>query len=107
MAWTFTMVCVAWVFFRAESVGEAVDYICRTTTVDLDLFFEDSKFRATTSMSILILATSDFFKMQQLNLTIGRKKLSKIVKGLFYLILSLIILKYFGGSPSNFLYFQF
>ena len=27
MAWTFSMVCVAWVFFRAESVGEAVEYI--------------------------------------------------------------------------------
>jgi len=29
MAWTFSMVCVAWVFFRAENVGEAVDYISR------------------------------------------------------------------------------
>ena len=27
MAWTFSMVCVAWVFFRAESFGEAVEYI--------------------------------------------------------------------------------
>jgi D-alanyl-lipoteichoic acid acyltransferase DltB (MBOAT superfamily) len=27
MAWTFTMVCVAWVFFRAESVGEAISYL--------------------------------------------------------------------------------
>jgi hypothetical protein len=27
MAWTYTMVCVAWVFFRAESVWEAVGYI--------------------------------------------------------------------------------
>jgi hypothetical protein len=27
MAWTFTMVCVAWVFFRAESVGEATQYL--------------------------------------------------------------------------------
>jgi D-alanyl-lipoteichoic acid acyltransferase DltB (MBOAT superfamily) len=29
MAWTFTMVCVAWVFFRAESVGEAVNYLAK------------------------------------------------------------------------------
>ena len=29
MAWTFTMVCVAWVFFRAESVGEAVAYVSK------------------------------------------------------------------------------
>jgi len=29
MAWTFSMVCVAWVFFRAESVGEAVEYLLR------------------------------------------------------------------------------
>ena len=27
MAWTFTMVCIAWVFFRAESVGEAAEYV--------------------------------------------------------------------------------
>ena len=27
MAWTFSMVCVAWVFFRAESVGEALSYL--------------------------------------------------------------------------------
>jgi len=27
VAWTFTMVCVAWVFFRAESVGDAFNYI--------------------------------------------------------------------------------
>ena len=29
MAWTFTMVCVAWVFFRAESVEEAVAYVSK------------------------------------------------------------------------------
>ena len=29
MAWTFTMVCVAWVFFRAESVGEAAAYVSK------------------------------------------------------------------------------
>jgi len=34
MAWTFTMVCVAWVFFRAESVGQAVDYLGRMPMID-------------------------------------------------------------------------
>ena len=29
MAWTFTMVCVAWVFFRAESLGEAAAYVSK------------------------------------------------------------------------------
>jgi D-alanyl-lipoteichoic acid acyltransferase DltB (MBOAT superfamily) len=29
MAWTFNMVCVAWVFFRAESVEEAVAYVSK------------------------------------------------------------------------------
>jgi len=33
MAWTFSMVCVAWVFFRAESVGEAVGYLVQTLSL--------------------------------------------------------------------------
>ena len=33
MAWTFSMVCVAWVFFRAESVGEALGYLAQTLSL--------------------------------------------------------------------------
>jgi D-alanyl-lipoteichoic acid acyltransferase DltB (MBOAT superfamily) len=33
MAWTFTMVCVAWVFFRAESVEEAAGYLVQTLSL--------------------------------------------------------------------------
>ena len=33
MAWTFTMVCIAWVFFRAESVGEATAYLSKIGSI--------------------------------------------------------------------------
>src|SRR6056300_515479 len=46
MAWTFSMVCVAWVFFRAESVGEAFNYISRilTSSFEIDYIWDAHTF---------------------------------------------------------------
>ena len=36
MSWTFVMVCIAWVFFRATNVAEAFDYLLKTATNPID-----------------------------------------------------------------------
>ena len=98
MAWTFSMVCVAWVFFRAESVGEAVGYLGRIFS-NLELrygFGVDSLIELL--FVIVLLIFSEVF--------ILKKKLHPILKYAYWTFISLVII-HFYGDEQQFIYFEF
>jgi len=105
MAWTFTMVCVAWVFFRAESVGEAVDYLGRMATQGIDGFLAERKFKSATSAFIGIAILFEYYT-DVVKSTVFKSAIYKF-RYIGYAGLVLGILSEWGDKPSNFIYFQF
>ncbi|MDB4796068.1 MBOAT family protein, partial [Flavobacteriales bacterium] len=96
MAWTFTMVCVAWVFFRAESVGEAFDFLGKTC----DNFESISTHRTPIPYIIFLFAAE----------TMLSKFLSFhwIIRYSTYAICVLLVLYHFVENPNQeFIYFDF
>ena len=102
MAWTFSMVCLAWVFFRAESVGQAVEYLGRIAE------FVDGRhleIRGIIGTSVIGLC---FFGDAMIT---GQSQLKKIpikaIQWSVYLLIILAILLCWADESTQFIYFQF
>ncbi len=105
---TFSLTVVAWIFFRAESVGHALQYIQRLLFVydcrGFEPFGSDFLFLVLNIVGFIIIEW------------IGRNRefpfariVELIPKALRYLVYVLIIFSIvgFGGSEQQFIYFQF
>lgn len=102
IAGTFIIVTTAWIFFRAESVSQALQYIQRIATSGL-LFSEFQNWRSISTegshlefLSILIVFLISFRVSR-----ISNRVLKNAVLVLIILILGSFV------NPSNFIYFQF
>ena len=105
---TFLLTCLAWIFFRAESVSDAFNYIWQminpmkwgdkmSDVYDLTLIG--------VTCFIIILITTEWFKRREQH---GLAKLSsrQLIRYPIYLTLIFTIL-YHWGSEQEFIYFQF
>jgi len=101
MAWTFTMVCVAWVFFRAESVGEAVGYLHNFTNFTAGPSPHGLVDFAQAIFLILALIAGDIFFIE---MTFMR---SKILRWALYVIILILTLTLRNNEMNEFIYFQF
>ena len=101
MAWTFTMVCVAWVFFRAESVGEAVGYILKFTTFTAGSSPHGLADFAQAIFLIFALIAGDIFFIEMTSIR------SKILRWALYVFVLLLTLTLRNNEMNEFIYFQF
>jgi len=106
MSSTFLLVVFGWIFFRAQSISVALDYIRR--------IFDKSIFSAPgytigisrIILSILLLISVEWFqrnKKHGLELSMVKPQILKF--SIYYFLIALIIL--FGGKSETFIYFQF
>jgi D-alanyl-lipoteichoic acid acyltransferase DltB (MBOAT superfamily) len=104
---TFLLVTLAWVFFRADNVTIAINYIVQIFSFngyEIDLFHKNSKsllFSLIIIISIIIMLVFEFLSAQ---------KNKKEVTLSFYSSVFIAILITFMGvfkNPSDFIYFQF
>jgi alginate O-acetyltransferase complex protein AlgI len=103
---TFVLAVFAWIFFRAEDLSHATDYIHR-------MIFSDALFSIPEIRPRILLGLLIFFMIIE---WLGREsdyaiekvgiKVPKIFRWLFYYILVFMIL-YSAGSEQQFIYFQF
>jgi len=104
---TFIFVVIAWIFFRAETVGQAFDYLHRMVTSF------DFPVRPLQKNMILILGITILIFVEWLQRTkehgfqFEKNKLNKPGRGIIYLITALTILLLAPKNPSVFIYFQF
>lgn len=109
IAITFGLTCFGWIFFRANSVKHAIEYISGIFSPSL---FTIPKFRGMTSAILLLVFIAIFMVIEW----IGREEqygLAKIGKNwkppfryaLYYIII--LVIFYFSGKPQEFIYFQF
>ena len=102
---TFFLVVIGWIIFRAESIGQAWEYVCGICDTSL---FTMPKVMGNTALvlNILLLITIEWFQRNKsfpFDLSFIKRSSARWV---VYLILLLIIFS-FGGHATNFIYFQF
>lgn len=107
VAFTFLLVCLAWVFFRADSLSEAGTYISgmfQMHEIGLDLFLKNGKyvlFSGICFVSVLFLLYTEW---QHIRTRRTEVQLSKLT------LLFLLCMIFFMGAFKNqmsFIYFQF
>ena len=109
MLFTFGLTVFAWIFFRAENIGHAFNYISEILSTSL---FEIPNFSNLNRALITIFLTGIFVLIEW----IGREnqyaieylelRCPKYARWMFYWLISVVILLY-GGQQQDFIYFQF
>lgn len=102
---TFGLTVFAWIFFRAESLSQAFDYISR--------IFSTSIIQAPKAINWHLVPVLIFFiiaewlqRDKQHALQLSSLKISKPFRWAIYYIIIVAII-YFRGEPQEFIYFQF
>ena len=102
--WTFHLVCLAWVFFRAETIGGAFAYLGRLAAFDTGEL----------SLGSIVLVVAGGLAVLALDLSQRNSGHHDAVlrwpewrRGLVYGALIGAIVLFSGGSPVPFIYFQF
>ncbi len=109
MLLTFGLTVFAWIFFRAENIGHAFDYISEILSSSL---FEIPKFSGMRSTLITILLTCAFVLIEWLGReqqfaiqNFGVKWKRPLRYAMYYAII--IAIFWFGAKEQQFIYFQF
>jgi D-alanyl-lipoteichoic acid acyltransferase DltB (MBOAT superfamily) len=106
---TFSLTVIAWIFFRAENIGHAFEYLSKLFSVSL---FSIPQFLGRMDALYVIITIIVFMIVEW----IGREDQYAIEKlclkwprplrwGIYYTLLLTIF--YFSGKPQEFIYFQF
>lgn len=101
---TFLLTVLAWVFFRAESIGDALLYLQGIASISL--------FSVPALLTIRLAGLLGLFivvewvhRTKEYGLQLSGKIPKVINWGIYYLIILMIL--EFGGEPQEFIYFQF
>ncbi len=116
MFFTFSITCIAWIFFRSETVKHAFNYlngIFSISLLDISTFIKDLKFLSTGAeiiyLFLLLLLFIGFEWIQrhkEHSLKFDKNSASRIFRWtLYYFVIILII--FFNGEQQGFIYFQF
>jgi alginate O-acetyltransferase complex protein AlgI len=102
---TFSLTTFAWIFFRAENLNHAAQYISRIFS--RSLFSAPSLIPITLLILLFIFVIIEWFgRENQYAIEKNSFKLPIIINWVFYYILIFLVC-YFAGSEQEFIYFQF
>ncbi len=105
MSITFILTVFAWIFFRAENMNYAFDYISRM--LSNSLFSKPEVFPTETlGMVFLFMIVEWFGREEQYGIANVSKLNNKLVRLAIYFIIFFLIF-IFQGKPQEFIYFQF
>ena len=106
---TFSLTVIAWIFFRAETITQALEIIKGIFSfVDgkVDFQFTNKVWLVLGYLSFFLLI--EWVGREKQNPIEFRRKIPKAILYIFYLILAIVILDNFGNSASQeFIYFDF
>ena len=106
MGLTFLFVVIGWIIFRAETVGDALDYICRIVTHWKWTLPDIHRKAALATAILLCVEWSQREKQHGLQLSGNGLLKFRIVRGSYYIALILLII-HLSGIQADFIYFQF
>ena len=99
---TFFFTLIAWVFFRAETIQHAFNYLTHMFSTSLFVFPENQK--RNVILIIILLIIEWFHRKKEHGFQIDN--FATFIRWPLYCILALVILNYFG-EEKTFIYFQF
>jgi len=99
---TFFFTLIAWVFFRAETIQHAFNYLTHMFSTSLFVFPENQK--RNVILIIILLIIKWFHRKKEHGFQIDNY--ATFIRWPLYCILALVILNYFG-EEKTFIYFQF
>lgn len=101
---TFTLTCFAWIFFRSESVSDAIGYI--KGIFSESLFSFPTQFRLVLSGLIVFMLVIEWWnRTHDYGLKIQDRK--PWVQSVIYIIVAYLILNFANFGSNEFIYFQF
>ena len=102
---TFLLVVLGWVFFRAENIGKALDYLERIFTKSL-VSIPFSQGNNSLFLSVFIMIAVEWFQRnKKYGLQIDFIKNAFVRWSVYFGVL--LIIFFFGGKSDTFIYFQF
>ncbi|PCJ95903.1 MAG: membrane-bound O-acyltransferase family protein [Flavobacteriaceae bacterium] len=104
---TFGLTLLAWIFFRAENVSDALNYI--KNIFSMSLFTKPDVFPLITISLLLMFTMVEWIQRERahgLEIKIGRIYFSRPIRWAIYGGIIILIFS-FGGSKQEFIYFQF
>ena len=102
---TLCIVLMAWIFFRSESAGQAVEYISRIFSASLFTIPEIKPFMLTI-LTIVFFTIEGYGKNSDYAFDQLCSRIHLIPRWILYLCLTGLIF-YYGNEPQQFIYFQF
>jgi len=101
---TFTLTCFAWIFFRSESVSDAIGYIRGIFSESLFTF--PTQFRLVLSGLIVFMLVIEWWnRTHDYGLKIQDRK--PWLQSIIYIIVAYLILNFANFGSNEFIYFQF
>ncbi|ALR32267.1 acyltransferase [Chryseobacterium sp. IHB B 17019] len=101
---TFLLVCFAWIFFRGESVSQALQYI--KNIFSNTLFSLPNPFPFKILCFIILMIFIEWINRQKFH-GLEISNYNRWVRRIIYLIIIFIILRYANFGSKEFIYFQF
>ena len=107
MLLTFALAVVGWIIFRAENIGQVMEYISR---IHIDLitipYLAGRHVYIPAFIGIILLVLIEWFSRNQSHGLEMIKKCNQFIRVLVYAVL-IFLLFTLGGQAGNFIYFQF
>lgn len=110
IAVTFFLVVIGWVIFRAESASQAWEYICgifQVETVQIAYKFLSIPSAKLTTVTIIIMMIFEWINRSNMHGLCLDKVKSQLVRYVIYISIIFILMVFYVGEPSQFIYFQF
>lgn len=110
MGGTFFLTVIAWIFFRAESITHALQYLSivfSKTLFKIPSFYKDEASRLLFIFLIIFVLIEWLGRDAKFALEKFALRWPKVLRWVFYLTIAFIIILYSGGKEQEFIYFQF
>ena len=101
---TFALVVLGWIIFRAETIGQAWEYVCGICNNNLFSIPNHAGIHALFANLLLLIMVEWFQRNRQHSLDIAA--LPAYLRYTIYIVMAFITFS-FGGHTVNFIYFQF
>lgn len=110
MLLTFSLACLAWIFFRAESVGHAVNYIkgiFSRSVLSVPSIIYDDKVIITILLLIFFIVIEWIGRRNNFAIEKFGEGNFRILRWTFYALIIFLIGMYMPSQSAEFIYFQF
>ena len=103
---TFVLAALAWIFFRADSIGQAFSYIEHVFSKSLIAIPKGANAKLILPLLLILVSVEWMQRDKQHGLDFSNRNIPSFLRIIIYYALMIMILQ-FGAGQQTFIYFQF